>query len=293
VTVVVDAVVVSYNSADTLRACVAPLAALEHVAVTVVDNDSPEESLGVIADLDVLAVRSGRNGGFSFGCNLGASKGQAPYVLLVNPDAVLSREDLDRMVAVLDDEPGVGLVGPRLIDGDGSLMPSIRRFPRVLSTWSQALYLHRVLPRARWTDEINRRFEEYEQVGYPEWVSGACMLIRRSVLDEIGGMDEGFFLYCEDTDLCARIRERGYAIRYEPSAVAHHQGGASAPRTGLLPVLAVSRARYAAKHDRPWAARAQRLGIAAGHLTHALLSIAQPDKRRGHVAALRAVLTRG
>ncbi|WP_272473973.1 glycosyltransferase family 2 protein [Baekduia alba] len=288
----VDAVIVSYNSADTLRACVQPLAGMDHVAVCVVDNDSPEESLGVVADLDVLAVRSGRNGGFSFGCNLGAAQGQAPYILLVNPDAVLAQADLDRMVAVLDAEPDVGLVGPKLIDGDGTLMPSIRRFPRVVSTWAQALYLHRVLPRARWTDEINRRFEEYDRVGYPEWVSGACMLMRRSVLAEIGGMDEGFFLYCEDTDLCARIRARGHRIRYEPTAVAYHQGGASAPRTGLFPVLATSRVRYAAKHDGPWAARAQRLGIAAGHLTHAAINVAQPAKRRGHLAALRAALTR-
>lgn len=288
----VDAVIVSYNSADTLRACVQPLAGMDHVAVTVVDNDSPEESLGVVADLDVRAVQSGRNGGFSFGCNVGAAQGQAPYILLVNPDAVLAQEDLDRMVAVLDAEPGVALVGPKLIDGDGTLMPSIRRFPRVLSTWAQALFLHRLLPRARWTDEINRRFEEYDRVAYPEWVSGACMLLRRSVLAEIGGMDEGFFLYCEDTDLCARIRARGYAIRYEPTAVAHHQGGASAPRAGLFPVLAVSRARYAAKHAAPWAAGAQRLGIAAGHLTHAAINVAQPAKRRGHMAALRAVLTR-
>jgi N-acetylglucosaminyl-diphospho-decaprenol L-rhamnosyltransferase len=289
---VVDAVIVSYNSRDTLRACVAPLLAADGVHVTVVDNDSADASLEAVADLDVRAVPSGRNGGFSFGCNLGAAQGAEPYVLLVNPDAVLAPEDLARLVAVLEDEPAVALVGPRLIDDDGSLMPSIRRFPRVRSTWSTALYLHRLFPRARWSDEINRRYEEYDRAGYPEWVSGACMLIRRSVLDSVGGLDEGFFLYCEDTDLCARIRAAGHEIRYEPAAVARHQGGASAPRAGLLPILAASRARYARKHDGRAAALAQRLGIAAGHLTHALVSAPRPAKRRGHVRALRAVLSR-
>ena len=269
-----------------------PLAAADRVTVTVVDNDSPEPVLDVIADLDARPIASGRNGGFSFGCNLGAAQGDAPYVLFVNPDAVLPAADLARLVAVLDAEPAVGLVGPRLVDDDGSLMPSIRRFPRVRSTWATALYLHRVFPRARWSDEINRRYEEYERVGYPEWVSGACMLVRRSVLEAVGGLDEGFFLYCEDTDLCARIRAAGHEIRYEPEACARHQGGASAPRAGLMPVLAVSRARYARLHDRPAAALAQRLGIAVGHLTHALISLPRPAKRRGHVRAVRAVLAR-
>jgi N-acetylglucosaminyl-diphospho-decaprenol L-rhamnosyltransferase len=289
---IVDAVIVSYNSRDTLRGCVLPLVAADRVTVTVVDNDSPEPALDVIADLDVRPIASGRNGGFSFGCNLGAAQGDAPYVLFVNPDAVLPAADLARLVAVLDAEPAVGLVGPRLVGDDGSLMPSIRRFPRVRSTWATALYLHRLFPRARWSDEINRRYEEYERVGYPEWVSGACMLVRRSVLEAVGGLDEGFFLYCEDTDLCARIRAAGHEIRYEPEACARHQGGASAPRAGLMPVLAVSRARYARLHDRRAVALAQRLGIALGHLTHALVSLPRPAKRRGHVRAVRAVLAR-
>ena len=109
---VVDAVIVSYNSRDTLRACVEPLSHMSGVAVTVVDNDSPDDPLPTIADLPVHVIRSGRNGGFAFGCNLGAAAGSAPYVLFVNPDAQLDQESLDRMRAVLDATPDVGVVGP-------------------------------------------------------------------------------------------------------------------------------------------------------------------------------------
>ena len=205
----VDAVVVSYNSRDTLRACVAPLAAQPGVAVTVVDNDSPDRSLEVIADLPARAIQSGRNAGFGAGCNLGMAAGTAPLVLFLNPDAQLAPEELERLVAVLDAEPDVALVGPRMLDADGALIPSQRRWQRAGSAWAQALFLHRLLPRATWANEIQHAPADYDAVGYPEWLSGTCMLARREALEAIGGFDEGYFLYCEDMDLCARLCGRG------------------------------------------------------------------------------------
>src|SRR3954451_4354184 len=109
-----DVVIVSYNSRDTLRECVEPLAGAPGVRVIVVDNASPDASLEVIADLPVHAIESGRNGGFSFGCNLGAAAGDAPLVLFLNPDARVNPGELERMVAALEAEPDVGLLGPRL-----------------------------------------------------------------------------------------------------------------------------------------------------------------------------------
>jgi N-acetylglucosaminyl-diphospho-decaprenol L-rhamnosyltransferase len=292
-TPLVDAVIVSYNSSDTLRDCVEPLAAMPRVAVTVVDNDSTDGALETIADLPVARIDSGRNGGFSFGCNVGLAAGSAPYVLFLNPDARMETPALDAMLAALEADPGTGLVGPRLLDEDGSLMPSRRRFPRVASTWAQALFLHRLIPRARWVDELDRRWDDYLERGEPEWVSGACMLARRDVLERIGGLDEGFFLYCEDTDVCARIRAAGYTIRYEPAAIVHHAGGQSAPRHSLLPVLAESRSRYARKHASPASAALQVAGLAAHAATHALATVRRPGYARGHLAALRRLLRRG
>jgi len=289
----VDAVVVSYNSRDTLRECVEPLLALPGVAVTVVDNDSPDRSLDAVEGLPVRAIQSGRNAGFGAGCNVGAAAGDAPLLLFVNPDAELTAEALHRLRAVLEAEPGVVLVGPRLVDESGALMFSMRRYQRTRSLWAQALYLHRLFPRARWANEIETRPEVYEAPAGPEWLSGACMLVRRAAFEAIGGFDDGFFLYCEDQDLCRRLRDAGGEIRYEPSAVVSHRGGHSAPRSSLYGILAHSRIRIARKYNRPVPALLQRGAVAVEAGTHALVAAAgRPAHRRGHQTALRAALGR-
>jgi GT2 family glycosyltransferase len=288
----IDAVVVSYNSRDTLRDCVEPLIALPGVAVTVVDNASPDDSLAVVADLPVRAIQSGRNAGFGAGCNLGMAAGSAPLVLFINPDARIEAADLERLVAVLDAEPDVCLVGPRLLDGDGQIIPSVRRYQRTASAWAQALFLHRLLPRAEWANEIDGAPEVYDRVVYPEWISGAAMLGRRPALEAAGGFDEGFFLYCEDMDLCARLSAAGGRIRYEPGATVHHVGGHSAPRSGLLPVLIRSRIRYARKHGGRLGRALQHAALVTEALTHMVTAVRRPAHARGHAAALRAGLSR-
>src|SRR4051794_34552882 len=128
----VDAVVVSYNSRDTLRACVEPLSRMPGVAVTVVDNDSPDDALATIADLPLNVIRSGRNGGFAFGCNLGTAAGSAPYVLLLNPDARIDAAALETLCAVLDGDERVAIAGPKTLADDGSLHHTQRNYPRAL-----------------------------------------------------------------------------------------------------------------------------------------------------------------
>jgi len=288
----VDTVFVSYNNRDTLLDGVEPLAAMADVTVTVVDNASPDDSLAVLDGLPVRAIQSGRNGGFGFGCNIGLAAGQAPYVLFLNPDARIERADLECLVAVLDAEPDVAVVGPRMLDGEGGLIPNLRRRQRVSTIWAQAFFVHRVLPRSRWANEIDRDLTAHEAVAYPEWVSGACMLARRDLLEQIGGFDDGFFLYCEDMDLCTRLRAAGWRARYEPAAIVRHQEGRSAERTSLFKVLAQSRSRYASKHMGRIAARLAHAGLAVEALTHAIVNVRRPANARGHVAALRAMLRR-
>jgi len=286
----VDAVIVAYNGRDTLRACVEPLAAMPFVSVVVVDNASPHDPIGAIEDLDVTIVRAPRNGGFSYGCNLGIARGSAPFVLLLNPDAHLQSADLSALVSALETDPGAGVAGPRILDGDGGLLLSQRRFPRPASTLGQALFLHRLAPSAAWADELIHEPEAYERPGTPDWISGACMLLRRTALDEIGGLDEGFFLYCEDTDLCRCLRSAGWTTRFVPTATARHEEGSSAPRSELLAVHARSRVHYARKHLTRGAALVDRAAVALGAASHALANIGSPPLARGHARALRATL---
>jgi N-acetylglucosaminyl-diphospho-decaprenol L-rhamnosyltransferase len=237
----------------------------------------------------VSAIRAGRNGGFSFGCNLGAAAGSSEYVLFLNPDAILSPAHLDVMVAALDRSPGTALVGPRILGGEGELLLTRRRLPRLRSTFAQALFLHRIFPAAAWADEMVRDPAAYEQEGEAEWLSGACMLVRRSAFEQIGGFDEGFFLYCEDTDICLRLRAAGHGVRYEPGAVARHIEGSSAPRSELLAIHTRSRVRYARLHYRRPAARLEAVALVLSALTHAAVTLPRrPATARGHLAALRA-----
>ena len=288
----VDVVVVSYNSREQLRGCVEPLVGAEGVNVTIVDNASPDGSLEAVQGLPVHALQLERNGGFAHGCNVGWRAGEARFVLFLNPDARIDPQALRTLCDVLERDPAVGVVAPRILHADGTLDFSQRRFPRLQSTYAQALFLHRLLPRAAWTDEVDRRPEVYETAQAPEWVSGACFLMPRSLLEELGGLDEEFFLYCEDTDLCRRVWDAGYEVRYEPSAVVVHEGGASAPRPSLLPVLAESRLRYAAKHGSRTTAALERAGVGLGALTHALVSRGGRAARDGHLRALKTVVSR-
>jgi GT2 family glycosyltransferase len=289
----VDVVVVSYRSAATLRGCVSSVCGLPGVRVTVVDNASPDDALARIEDLPVQVVRSPRNGGFSYGCNLGAGHGRAPFLLFLNPDARLDAAALDAMMAVLRADPEVALVGPRILDDEGRLAWSLRRFPRHRSTFAQALFAHRLWPLASWTDELIRDRAAYEEPATPEWVSGACMLVRRSAFQDIGGFDESFFLYCEDTDLCRRLWDAGHVVRFEPRAEMHHVGGASSGAGETQAIAARSRVLYARKHMSAAGARWQALGIALGEMTHALTALRRRGARRGHLAGLRAALTPG
>lgn len=286
----VDVVVVAYNSRDTLRGCLAPLTGLPGVTVTVVDNASPDDSVAAIADLDVRIIRAPRNGGFAYGCNLGIAAGDSELVLLLNPDARLGAADLAALVAALRTEEELGGVGPRLLDDDGRLAWSQRRFPRLRSTFAQALFLQRLAPRASWSDELIRDPAAYDLPGTPDWLSGACLLVRRDALAAVGGLDEGFFLYSEEADLFQRMRAAGWRAGYVPRATARHVGGASAPRHTTQGIWARSRVRYARKHHGAAVALLEAVGVALGGLTHAAVWIHRPTRARGHVHAGRAAL---
>jgi N-acetylglucosaminyl-diphospho-decaprenol L-rhamnosyltransferase len=285
----VDVVVVSYNSREHLRAALEPVSNDTSLRGILVDNGSSDGSVESVADLPLTIIRA-ENLGFAHGCNLGWHSGDAPFVLFLNPDAVIDGDSVLRLVRVTED-PAVGAAAPKIVHPDGELHYSQRRFPRLRSLYAQALFLHRLFPRSGWSDEVIRLPEAYEAPGSPDWVSGACFMVRRETLEQLGGLDEGFFMYWEDTDLCRRLRSLGLDVRYEPEAVAVHVGGASGTRSGLVPVLAASRIRYSKKHRSRAGVAAERLGIALGALTHIVVARGGIDMRAGHARALRQAVT--
>jgi N-acetylglucosaminyl-diphospho-decaprenol L-rhamnosyltransferase len=284
----VDVAIVSYNSRDRLRDCVGRLAHAEDVSVVVVDNASADGSLDAIADLPVTRIALDRNLGFGGGSNVAWRAGSAPYVLLLNPDTRLEPAALHRLVEVLE-ETGAGIVAPRILREDGSLDWSLRRFPEVRSIFGQALFAHRFFPQASWVDEVIRDPKAYDHPHSCDWAPAACLLARRELLERLGGLDETFFMYCEDIDLCRRAWNAGFAVHYTPEVICVHAGGASAPRTDLVPVLVRSRINYARKHFTRGRALAYRIGVGLNEVTHVVLS-RSGRARIGHARALAPVV---
>jgi N-acetylglucosaminyl-diphospho-decaprenol L-rhamnosyltransferase len=282
----VGAVVVSYNSGPHLRRCVERLSRCSGVNVVVVDNASTDSSVSSVSDLPVTVFAQSDNLGFAHACNVGWRAAAGSFVLFLNPDAELECAALAQLADVLAADPRVGVVGPKIVDDDGSVAYSQRRFPTLRSTFSQALFLQRVFPAKAWSDEVIRDAAAYESRRDVEWLSGACLLIRRELLERIGGWDEGYFLYSEDTEICRAAWSSGFRVHYEPAAVVRHTGGASAPRSGLLAMLARSRVAYASKNNPPLVALGHRAGIALEALTHMVVCRGGLAQRRGHARAL-------
>jgi N-acetylglucosaminyl-diphospho-decaprenol L-rhamnosyltransferase len=286
----VDVVIVAYNSRDTLRVCIEPLVRLPWVDVTVVDNACPEHSAGVVADLPVRIVRSPRNGGFAYGCNLGIANGSADFVLFLNPDAEIDAASLAVLVDALRADASLGGVGPHTIDAAGNVIFTQRRFPRLRFTYAEGLFVHRAAPGAAWADDQIRDPEAYERPGTAEWISGCCMLLRREAIASVGGLDEGFFLYSEEVDLFKRLATAGWRAGFETRATARHIGYQSADRDATERIRAVSRVRYVRKHHGRLVAALEASGVALGALVRAVVWIRRPARARGNLLAARAAI---
>ena len=269
----VDVVVVTYKSSDTVADAIGPLTGLDWVNVIAVDNASGDGTVDLLGSLPIETIALAENGGFAHGCNVGWRAGSSPYVLFLNPDAQIQPEALARLVAELDRDERVGAVAPRIEEPDGSLDYSLRRFPRLRSSFAQALFLHRAFPEATWVDEVIRDPAAYEHAHAAEWVSGACFAVRRSVLEEIGGLDESFFHYSEDVDICARIWVR--AMRCAlcrprlPSTRAARRRHApdccrSSPPAGSATRRSTTRRRCVSPPERVWRSGRRRTSSSRG-----------------------------
>jgi hypothetical protein len=167
--------------------------------------------------------------GFAAAANVGVRASTAPYVLLLNPDTELQNDAVSALVGYLESHPRVGIAAPKLVNPDGSLQLSCRSFP----SYSTGLFhryslLTRWLPQNRFTRRYLLTDWNHDSVRSVDWVSGACLMVRRKVFDTVGLLDESFFLYAEDVDLCYRARQAGWDIVYIPSGVVlHHIGGSS------------------------------------------------------------------
>ena len=265
----IAAVLVNYNAggelAEALRSIEADCAAIPWEAV-IVDNASTDGSAEIVQSFPgTTLIRNDRNVGFGRAVNQGVNVAKAPLVLLMNPDCRLMPGAIQALRAVLEAEPSCAVVGPRILDPDGAVQGSARGDPDMLTgLFGRTSALRGVLPFlsvARRNVVVEDAIRSRAASVAVDWLSGACLLVRRDAFVDAGGFDERFFLYWEDADLCRRLRLRGYQIRYVPGATTMHQVGRSSrtARRASIRAFHASAYLYYAIHVAPGALDPRRL----------------------------------
>lgn len=231
---VLAAVLVNYNAGEELRRALQSIADEMHGVAweaVVVDNASVDGSIVVAGEFgpSVRSIANAANVGFARGVNQGVAATTAPLVLIMNPDCRLVAGAIGALRAVLDEHALCALVGPRILNPDGSVQGSARGDPDMLTgLFGRAALVRRLVPGLAVARRNVVPVDAVRSASLAvDWVSGACMLARRAALEGVRGFDEGYFLYWEDADLCRRLRGRGAEIRYVPGATAIHRVGHS------------------------------------------------------------------
>lgn len=271
-------IIVSRNVSGMLDRCLAsakadPLWLRGRMELIVVDNDSRDGSLSMLRQRhpEARVLENLANTGFAAAANRGirASGGACPAVL--NPDTVLLEGALSRLLEHSRKNPGTGIIGPKVLNPDGSLQPSRRRFP----TYGNIIFarkspLYRMLPDNPWSRRYLMADRDAGSVQGVEALAGVCLLLNRRMLEKTGLFDEGFFMYLEDIDLCYRARLAGWSVDYVPEARIYHCWGASSrqERAAMEQHHRRSMFRYFCKHHRP--GPVQKAYLWAGLTVHSL-----------------------
>lgn len=224
-------IIVNWNVRDLLRDCLHSIEVGRGdlmLEVIVVDSASSDGSVEMVrAEFPwVHLMACVENVGFPRGNNIGLAKAAGACLLLLNPDTLILENALPAMVAYLRSQPAIGALGPKLLNADGSIQSSRRRFPTLATGFLESTWLEGLAP-----DVLNR----YYAMDLPDdvtsdvdWVTGACIMVPRAVYEAVGGLDEGYYMYSEELDWCRRIKEAGWRVVYYPTArIIHHYGKSS------------------------------------------------------------------
>jgi N-acetylglucosaminyl-diphospho-decaprenol L-rhamnosyltransferase len=248
-------IVVSFNTRALLRACLAsvlPATAGLCCETIVVDNASSDGSAEMVAQTfpEVILIRNETNRGFAAANNQALAVSRGQFVLLLNSDALLLLDTVAAFLRFMAAHPRCGLVGGQLLNPDGSFQASFADFPTLLGELLLLTTLARWLRPATFP---SYPAEQSQQARAVDWVFGACMLARRAAIDQVGGLDEDYFMYTEETDWCYRLRQAGWTVNYLPTARVVHWSGQSASRVPERKRSQLYRSKwlFMAKHYRP------------------------------------------
>jgi GT2 family glycosyltransferase len=250
-------VVVTYNALPWLEPC---LASIESDETVVVDHGSTDGTLDLVRErFPHVRVLERENRGLAAGWNAGIAATSSRYVLLLNSDAWVVGDGVERLVRFADEHPRAAVVAPRLLNPDGSLQRSVRGFPTLWRLATEYLFLRKLAPGHTALNAFYAGGFGHDQPRRIDWAMGAVLLVRRAAVEEVGPADEDFFLFSEETDWCYRFRAAGWEVWFDPEAEFHHVGGASHGGRMYVENLR-GNLRFLAKHRGPAEAeRARRL----------------------------------
>ncbi len=239
-TVDLSVIIVSWNVADLLAAClesiVAGPVALQDSArdglgieIIVVDSASSDHTVELLRERypQVRLLQQAENLGFSRCNNIGLKAASGRYVMLLNPDTQVIGDALPQMAAYLDANPGVGIVGPHTLNSDGTTQSTRRRFPSLLIALCESTWLQPYAPKSLLNFYYVADGSPDSAVLDVDWVQGSALMARREVYEQIGGLDEGYIMYSEEMDWCRRAKDAGWRVVYLGTAQTVHHGGKS------------------------------------------------------------------
>jgi N-acetylglucosaminyl-diphospho-decaprenol L-rhamnosyltransferase len=253
-------VVVSYNTSQLLDECLSSIYAEPRritFEVIVVDNASSDGSPEMVESKwpQVVLMRNQANQGFAKANNQALEICRGRQAFLLNSDTQVRGDALETLSAYLDSNSKVGIVGPQLLNTDGSLQPSGNRIPTLWSHIWWSLPFYRIFGSSFWRNRYLERGRDYNQVAEVDEVSGAALLVRREVMEAIGLLDEEYFFYFEDVDFCIRAKKAGWRVMYVPQAKILHHWGKSPKKAGtsFQPRTLKGHFRYVRKVHGPFA----------------------------------------
>jgi len=289
-------VVISTNEAHWLEPCLSTV--FDHAGdatldVVVVDNSSTDGTRDLVESMFPHArVITSPNKGFAHGNNRGLEATNARYCLLLNPDTEIVEGTFGELVDLLDKRPEVGLIGVRQVTADGALSPTIRRFPSISRAIGEALFSERWPIHPAWAGERVLDQAPYDREGECDWPLGSFMLARREALLSAGLLDERFFIYSEEPDLCLRVKRAGWQVRYLPDMTIVHHHGKGGVRPRMIAQDAFTRRQYAHKHFDAVRRRLYLLALALRHMVRAVGARADgANAAARRESAIQALLT--
>ncbi len=244
----VSVVIVSYNVSDLLNECIISIKKETSCSyeIIVVDNNSVDNSVEMLKTKhpDVKLIQNNHNVGFARANNQAFKEATGKYILMLNPDTIILKNAINKLVQFMDKHPEMGASGPKVLNTDMTLQHNCHHFPSVLIRFAGYLQLKKFFPKNRLFGREHMTYWNYNEIKEIDWITGCALLIRTCALVEVGYLDENYFMYTEETDLCFRLKKYGWKILYYPSAHIIHHGGRSALKQNKEKVFSKSITTY-------------------------------------------------